>query len=716
VLPFTIPFGVLVGILVGLGRLTADGEIVAMRAAGVSSRKVIAPVLFFALLGAGLSAWASLRLTPYSLRENARIINELVASRSSADVQERVFIEDFPNKILYVFAVKPHQPGAPAPWERVFLADVTPPGERKKGLAEKADGPMIMTAQSAIATSDPTNNRVQIEMHNYSSHEMGKDLVSHDLISPMVSQALQAKPPEQTTPRPREMSTRQLLHYNGADVMEAAIALHQRFAFPVACVTLALVGIPLGIATRKGGKSAAYLMALFLGFFCYWLSSITLQNVAKQKTLPVPVAIWLPNALFGIAGVFFLSRMEKPGDRDVLAMLQSVVAVPAGWFKPKEGKKQEASSLPSRRIPLLPQLIDTYVLSNFLFYFAVILATFVFMFLVFNFFDLTGDMIRNKIPLRTMFTYLFFLTPLSIYKMAPICVLVAVLANLGVLSKQNEVTAFRACGVSLYRLAAPILLASVILSAGLFAFDYYYLPEANRRQDKLRDIIKNRPTQTYYRADRKWTLGKDFRIYYYAFFDPAKNEMVDANVYELEPKTFQVLKQIRASRAHWNPSANAWKFEDGWLNDLKSGTSARSDFEAKTFPELTETPEFFMQEYRLDSQMNFIQLANYIEERRQGGYGYDTVELEIQLYRKFALPLFALIMAMIGVPFGFLVGNRGALTGIGLSIAIALGYLATSALFEKVGEINELTPAIAAWGPDAIFALAGMYFLLRMKS
>ena len=716
VLPFTVPFGVLVGILIGLGRMSADGEIIAMRAAGVSSRKVIAPVLVFAFLGMGLAASASLRLTPYAIRESARILNELMANRSSADVQERVFIEDFPNNILYVDSVGSHPPGAPVPWSRIFLADVTKPEERKKGLAEKADGPIITTAHDAIATSDPKNNRIQLELRQSFSHEMGKDLVSHDSEAALVHQALQVKPQEQSSQRPKEMSTRSLLRYKGADILEAAIELQQRFTFPVACVMLALVGIPLGIATRKGGKSAAYLIALFLGFFCYYLSSMTLQNVAKQRTLPVPVAIWLPNCIFGFAGVFFLARMEKPGDRDIVSALQTIVAVPIAWFKPKARKKKEAAGLPSWRIPLLPQIVDTYVLSNFLFYFLVILATFVFMFLIFNFFDLTGDMIRNKISLRTMFSYLFFLAPYGIYDVAPICILVAVLANLGVLSKQNEVTAFKACGISLYRLAMPILLAAFVLSGALFAFDYYYLPAANRRQDKLRDQIKGKPTQTYYRADRKWTLGKDFRIYYYAYFDPSKTEMADANVYELEPSTFQVVKQIRASRAHWNPSIHTWVFEDGWLNDIRNGTSDRTDFQAKAFPELIETPQYFMQEYHLDTQMNFRELEEYIRELQQSGYGYGTVKLEIQLNRKFAVPLSALILAMIGVPFGFLVGNRGALTGIGVSIAIALSYQATSKLFEKVGEINELTPAIAAWGPDVIFGLAGLYFLLRMKS
>jgi lipopolysaccharide export LptBFGC system permease protein LptF len=192
--------------------------------------------------------------------------------------------------------------------------------------------------------------------------------------------------------------------------------------------------------------------------------------------------------------------------------------------------------------------------------------------------------------------------------------------------------------------------------------------------------------------------------------------MADANVYELQPSTFQVVRQIRAGHAHWNPSAHTWVFENGWFSDFHSNTQNRTNFQATTFPELNETPDYFRQEYSKDTQMNFLQLDKYIRDLQQSGYGYDTVSLEIQLYRKFSLPLFALIMAMIGVPFGFLVGNRGAMTGIGVSIAIALSYQATSKLFEKIGEINELQPAVAAWGPDVIFGLAGLYFLLRMKS
>ena len=112
---------------------------------------------------------------------------------------------------------------------------------------------------------------------------------------------------------------------------------------------------------------------------------------------------------------------------------------------------------------MLPQILDTYILTNFVFYFTVLLASFVSMSQIYNFFELLGDIVRNQISLAKVFTYLFFLTPQLIYKTLPISVLVGVLVTFGVLTKHNEVTAFKACGVSLHRLAIPILVASSFL-------------------------------------------------------------------------------------------------------------------------------------------------------------------------------------------------------------------------------------------------------------
>jgi lipopolysaccharide export LptBFGC system permease protein LptF len=186
-------------------------------------------------------------------------------------------------------------------------------------------------------------------------------------------------------------------------------------------------------------------------------------------------------------------------------------------------------------------------------------------------------------------------------------------------------------------------------------------------------------------------------------------------VYELEPNTYRLVRQISAERAHWQTSLNTWVFENGWQRDFRGNQSIPlTAFQAQTFPELDEAPSYFLKEVKQDSQMNFRELDSYIRDLQQSGF--NTVKLRVQFYQKFSVPLFVLIMAMISIPFGFLVGNRGAMAGIGVSIGIAIAYWGIGLLFEKIGDVNQLPPAIAAWSPDALFSLTGLYLLLRMRS
>ena len=714
-LPLTIPFGTLVGILVGLGRLATDGEITAMRAAGCSSRRVVLPVMLFAFIAMLVAGTMTLRLTPLSVRVSKDIIDKLSASEVSADIQPRVFDEDFPNTILYVGDVRP---GAVVVWRNVFLADLTPPEQRTSGMGDKAAGPFITVAREAIAVPDPQHNRLQLSMRNAGTHEMGKDLKGYDSFAPAVAQALYAPPVPGARKPFSEMNTRELRRYSatGPDWVEARIEFHKRLALPIACLVLALVGIPLGVSSRKGGKSGGYVTAVFLAFFCYYLAFITLVSLARARTLPVELALWLPNGAFLVAGLISVALMEKPGGRDFVGGLKDVFSAALNRLRARF-VPERVPGAPARsfRWPLLPQILDTYILTNFAFYFTMLLASFVSMSQIYNFFELLGDIVRNRIPLAKVFTYLFFLTPQLIYKTLPISVLVGVLVTFGMLTKHNEVTAFKACGVSLYRLAIPILVASTFLSGGLFAFDHYYVPEANRRQDALRNEIKGRAVQTYLSPERKWIFGKGPRIYYYKFFDKDENVMGGVIVYELEPNTYQLVRQISAERAHWQASLKTWVFENGWRREFHGNMSVPlTAFQAQTFAELNEPPSYFLKEVKQDSQMNFQELDSYIRDLQQSGF--NTVKLRVQFYQKFSVPLFVLIMAMISIPFAFLVGNRGAMAGIGVSIGIAITYWGIGLLFEKIGDVNQLPPAIAAWSPDALFSLTGLYLLLRMRS
>ena len=158
-LPFTVPMGVLVATLITLTRMSTDGEITAMRAAGIPGQRVAPPILLFGSLALLIAAAASLWLTPWTIRERYRIENLLIGNGLTSDVQPRVFEERFPNSIVYVTDVTT---GVTGLWKRIFLADITPPEERPPGSQERGDEPRITLATEAVVLADPALNRLQL--------------------------------------------------------------------------------------------------------------------------------------------------------------------------------------------------------------------------------------------------------------------------------------------------------------------------------------------------------------------------------------------------------------------------------------------------------------------------------------------------------------------------------------------------------------------------
>jgi lipopolysaccharide export LptBFGC system permease protein LptF len=106
----------------------------------------------------------------------------------------------------------------------------------------------------------------------------------------------------------------------------------------------------------------------------------------------------------------------------------------------------------------------------------------------------------------------------------------------------------------LYRISTPVLLAAAALSVGMFLLDNQYLPEINQRQDALRNRIKGRPPQTYYRPDRQWIFGQSNRIYNYRFFDPDHNVFANLSIFDFDPQSLRMTRRVYAARAFWEAS------------------------------------------------------------------------------------------------------------------------------------------------------------------
>ena len=713
----TIPMAVLVGVLLGLSRLAADSEITAMRASGLGIGYFVRVSSIVAVTGTLLGLGNSLYVAPRANQAILDMQQALATSEASYQIQRGVFYEDFRNFVLYVQDVIAGT-GA-SNWRLVFMADVSNPAM-----------PTVTTAASATVVSDQ-NQELLMRLRNGAEHQVTAGQPVQFVDSAFTSTDRPLILSQQGDVHLGRMDTAiyampmQTLreHLRGPDAKHYQIELQTRFAYPVACLVLMLVGVPLGVASRRGGKSSGFVFTILLVFLYYFLSSTGIA-LGRQNKLSAVVAVWTANILFAAAGSFLLWQMATGG---------RVLNALSGWFartaapRPEPAAKANGgtvSALFDRLRPraqrsgtrgVFPRILDEYVVREFLITFFLVLAGFLMLMLIFTFFELVGDILRNHIPLTTVGEYLVNLTPNLLYHIAPLAVLIAVLVTFGVLNRNSELIAMKATGVSLYRLVVPIVCIAAILALSLFVFDEFYLPQANRRQEALRNIIKGRPPQTVLHPEQKWMFGQPRagepgRIFYYLFFDPDQDEFANLSVFEFDPSNFALTRRIFASRAAWDDANDTWRFENGWVRDF-GGSEQYREFKSTTFGEIHEEPSYFKKESLQSQEMNFGQLERYIDDLRQSGF--DTMRLRVALWQKLAFPLTAIVMAVLAIPFAMSMGRRGSLTGIAVAIGVALAYQVIDGLFGAMGNVNYLPAMVAAWSPDILFGLMGGYLLLR---
>jgi lipopolysaccharide export LptBFGC system permease protein LptF len=259
------------------------------------------------------------------------------------------------------------------------------------------------------------------------------------------------------------------------------------------------------------------------------------------------------------------------------------------------------------------------------------------------------------------------------------------------------------------------MVAAAVLAAGLFFADQFYLPHTNKRQEALHNQIKGKPPQTYLRPDRRWIFGQHNDIYYYQFFDADRDQFANLTIFQLDPASFAITERIHAERAHWADNTGRWIYEQGWQRTLSGAAIAGyRTFDVSTFPQLSEAPSYFKKEVKQYSEMNYEELRRYIRDLQQSGF--DVVRLRVQLNKKLSFPLITLIMAVLAVPFSMSAAKKGAITGVAVAVGIAVVYTVVSRLFEAMGDISQLPPALAAWSPDLIFALVGAYLILKIPT
>jgi len=467
----TIPMAVLVGILLGLSRLAADSEIIAMRASGLGVWYFVRVASVVAIGGTLLGLVNALFVAPRANRSILEMEQELATTQASFEIQPHVFYEDFRNAVLYVQNVRGGT-GA-SNWDKVFMADLSDPGN-----------PIITTAESATVVSDSTQELL-MRLRNGSRHET----VSGQPQQYNVSTFSQTDLPLTLSPQSETHLGRLdtaiyalpmqtlLARTKGPNPRRYLLELHTRFSYPAACLVLMLVGVPLGIISRRGGKSSGLVFTVLL-VLLYYVLSYTGIAMSRQGKLSPFLGVWMANFIFALAGVFLLWQMASGGR--VLGAISGLLSRTRRTGLPIKFGGNHLTELLEKLQPravrigsrgVFPRLLDAYVVREFLGMFVLVLASFVMLMLVFTFFELIGDKIRNQIPMGMVGDYLFNLAPSMIYTITPLAVLIAVLVTFGVLNRNSEIVAMKATGISLYRLVIPVISISAILAVALFLFE-----------------------------------------------------------------------------------------------------------------------------------------------------------------------------------------------------------------------------------------------------
>lgn len=779
---FTLPISLLIGTLVGLGRLSGDSEIVALGASGTSRLRMLAPVVFLSLIVAAAMVYITFNLLPRSVRNltDLKANQTLIFQGLNTEIKPRVFEESIPQKVIYIEDID----RASNLWHNILLVDLSDGPSHLKILTastgslrqgERSEMPEMHLQRVALHQTETSEHKGA----NQSDQSDPQSQLPEPVSTPSAEASAGAtdqgastdkhkdkkrgntsQPPPYTAARFDEMTIglevtedkrtestgidqdalpveqmgwSDLISYSPTDSETRGwrAEIHKRLALPAACLVFALLGVGFGISNVRTGRSFGLLLGLAITI-TYYLLALWGQHAALAGKVPVWLGIWLANIVLAALGVLITIAQRRPGS-DPLAALSSLRHA---WpFGKKDGETEGrgdgaradqpsgrsdlASSsrpvAPSRRSGL-PQLLDRLVLSDLLRFFLFILGGFSALILIITLFQLLDYITRNNIDWSVVVNYLLFLLPWILNSVAPIAALVAVMITFGLLHKTNQVVALKASGQSIFRLGAPALVASILLSGFVFVNQDYILPFTNRRQNNLRYMIRKgqEPPQTFYQTTNKWIFGSESRIFNYAYFTPTMNTFARLNVLDLSREPFSITRRLYARRAWWDSATEEWVLENGWERRFEGDRPvAYESFKEKRVA-LAEHPEYFKKEAVGSSSMTLSEVRRAITDLSRSGF--DVLDLRIALQSKIAFPLTCLVMVIVGLPFSFSVGKRGALYGVTMGLAIGLGYWGLTGLFEQMGRYEMLPPMLAAWGPNMLFGAGGLYLFLTSRT
>lgn len=706
----TIPVAMLLGVLVGIGRLSADSELIALRASGVDILRLYRPVGILAAACFGVTLWVMLSLVP---RGNQMLFSkklELSTFVIAQRIQPGVFSPDIAGRRIFVERASADRRSL----EGIIVSDRSDPaGERltlaRSGLLEleEAEGRLWLRLRDAV-THRLTEGGAGDEQASYDEQRiLLEDTNPRERVSRL---AWEKQLREQTLP---ELLGRARTAKTPTELRLTWVEIQKKFALPFGCLVFGFVALPLGVVTRRGGRAAGFAVstAIVLGY--YVLIASGEARAIEGQTSPF-TAMWLPNALLVGFGLYALARVRR--DRPVFP----VPTLPSFLrrIRPSAGETgapADGAPRPRSRGTLRAGfLLDRYVARRFLGVFVLVLVSIVTLYVVIEFMEISDDIAKTKPPASLLVSYFQALLSPVLYDVVPYAFLVAALVAVAGMVRSSETTAILSHGISLHRAVAPVLVLAVACGAGLWLFSERVVPRASSDAERLRLAILGRPEAALRVPGQVWFRGEEGRFFAGEAVAGAKGTVSDVTVIEVDTAKFRLKRRVDAPRATLLPGRGL-RFPEGWERVFSaSGGRLGGRRDTAFVVEAPEAARVFEAGAVDPRQMTSSQLSKFIVARAKSGA--DVSGLRTGLQQRSAAALSTLLLTLLGLPSAFKYGKRGAVAGVGIALLIGLGYLAFSTITLKLGTSGALAPFLAAWGPNVLFGLWAARGLLGIRT
>lgn len=749
VVVLTIPMSFLFGVLLAVGRMNAENEIVAMQAGGIPARRLLHPIVALGIMLTILNGYLYLVVIPGSGRELRELKVRLFAdAKNLGRIEPGVFHEQLPNVLLYLR----NADADTGEWRDVLFFDSSDPSEERLTLAKR--GRMVTAGVDAKTTTGEMPEVEQwIRLEDVVTHQFSRSNPETYRINRTQSQLFRPDMGGGGKVRFRtgmgERETLELVSFlRGGSLKEAddsefgldernieverrhaAVEINRRLAIPCASLVFAFLALPLGVGSRSGGRGRGFVVSVGV-VLVYYLVGNQGEMMAMEGRVPAWLGIWLPNIVLMLAALYLMTRMGRwLGDREKAENpISRVVKSIRDWRTRRQelGRKGRAETPHTGSIPIqiqrrryasrFPALFDRYITKRLLPPILLVVFSTALLYVVADLSSNIEDMARNRVPAGVILAYYANLVPQIFLDVTPFALMIAVLILLTLLERQHEMTALKAAGISLFRLTVPILLVAAVSAAGLWVLGEVVVPNANRETQRLLDRIKGRETTRTYRAsDRQWLLSRDNESFYnFLRYDDPTHTLIRFTMFKVD-ENMNLKFYLFSRRVRYYDGV--WVADSGWFRQIfPDGTDEFKRITAPMRLEIPEGPDYFGQEYRRPSEMSVAELASYIRELVESGYRPN--KLIVSWHQKFAYPLSAFVMVLLALPFGL---NRGgsrftAMQGVAVALTLGIVYFMLTALFGRLGEVDVLPPIVGAWAPVVLAVLFAINRLTTLRT